>query len=96
MIAGTDFGVGGRTRLLADMQVDFPDDAAHKTIADRLIANGFDFKNYAEELPEGDCPYQVGQPEQCQPKDRGLCAPACSSPEFSGGAAEMVRSRRAG
>jgi hypothetical protein len=71
MIAGTDFGVGRRTRLLADMQVDFPDDAAHKTIADRLIAKGFDFKNYAEELPEGDCPYQVGKQNSANPKTGG-------------------------
>jgi acid phosphatase len=71
MIAGTDFGVSGRMRLLADMQVDFPDDAAHKTIADRLIANGFDFKNYAEELPEGDCPYQVGKQNNANPKTGG-------------------------
>jgi hypothetical protein len=59
MIAGTDFGVHGRGRLFADRQINFPDDAAHKTIADRLIANGLDFKNYAEELPEGNCPYRI-------------------------------------
>jgi hypothetical protein len=71
MIAGTDFGVGGRTRLLADMQIDFPDDAEHKTIADRLILNGLNFKNYAEELPERDCPYQVGKQNKANPKTGG-------------------------
>lgn len=59
MIAGTDFGVHDRSRFLRDSQVNFPDDAAHKTIADRLIASGLDFKNYAEELPEGNCPFQI-------------------------------------
>jgi hypothetical protein len=59
MVAGTDFGIHGRGRFLGDRQVNFPNDAAHKTIADRLIANGLDFKNYAEELPEGDCPYRI-------------------------------------
>ena len=37
----------------------FPNDAAHKTIADRLVASGLDFKNYAEELPDGNCPYRI-------------------------------------
>jgi acid phosphatase len=59
MVAGTDFGIHHRGRFLADRQVDFPNDAAHKTIADRLIASGLDFKNYAEELPEGDCPFRI-------------------------------------
>lgn len=59
MIAGTDFGIHGRGRFLADRQTNFPNDSAHKTIADRLIASGLDFKNYAEELPEGDCPYRI-------------------------------------
>jgi len=59
MIAGTDFGIHRRGRYFADRQVNFPNDAAHKTIADRLIASGLDFKNYAEELPEGDCPYRI-------------------------------------
>jgi Phosphoesterase family len=58
MIAGTDFGVH-EPRYTADRQVDFPDDAAHETIADRLVAKGLDFKNYAEELPEGNCPYRI-------------------------------------
>jgi hypothetical protein len=58
MVAGTDFGVH-RRRYLADRQVNFPNDSAHKTIADRLIASGLDFKNYAEELPEGPCPYRI-------------------------------------
>ena len=59
MVAGTDFGIHGRGRFLADRQVNFPNDPAHQTIADRLIASGLDFKNYAEELPEGDCPYRI-------------------------------------
>ena len=59
MVAGTDFGIHRRGRYLADKQVNFPNDAAHKTIADRLIAAGLDFKNYAEELPEGNCPYRI-------------------------------------
>ncbi|MGA8617840.1 MAG: alkaline phosphatase family protein [Candidatus Sulfotelmatobacter sp.] len=61
MIAGTDFGIHRHARFLADRQVNFPDDAAHKTIADRLIASGLDFKNYAEELPEGNCPYRIDE-----------------------------------
>jgi hypothetical protein len=59
MVAGTDFGIHRRGRFLADRQVNFPNDAAHKTIADRLIAGALDFKNYAEELPEGNCPYRI-------------------------------------
>jgi hypothetical protein len=59
MVAGTDFGIHGRGRLFADRQVNFPNDAAHKTIADRLLASGLDFKNYAEELPEGNCPFGI-------------------------------------
>jgi hypothetical protein len=59
MVAGTDFGTHQRDRFLADGQVNFPDDARHKTIADRLVAAGLDFKNYAEELPEGDCPFRI-------------------------------------
>lgn len=57
MVAGTDFDIHRRGRLLADNQVNFPDDAAHRTIADRLIAGGLDFKQYAEELPNGPCPW---------------------------------------
>jgi phosphoesterase family protein len=57
MVAGTDFGIHRRGRLLADNQVNLPADAAHQTIADRLIAAGLDFKQYAEELPEGTCPW---------------------------------------
>jgi len=57
MVAGTDFGIHNRGRLLADNQVNFPADAAHHTIADRLIAAGLDFKQYAEELPDGTCPW---------------------------------------
>jgi hypothetical protein len=59
MVAGTDFGIHSRGRLFADRQVNFSNDAAHETIADRLIASGLNFKNYAEEVPEGDCPYRI-------------------------------------
>lgn len=59
LVAGTDFGIHGKGRLFADNQVNFPDDAAHKTIADRLIAAGLDFKQYAEELPGGTCPWSI-------------------------------------
>jgi len=57
MVAGTDFGIHRRGRLLADNQVNLPADSAHETIADRLIASGLDFKQYSEELPEGTCPW---------------------------------------
>lgn len=59
MIAGTDFGLHRRGSYLGDRQVNFPNDAAHKTIADRLIAAGLDFKQYAEELPAGTCPWNI-------------------------------------
>lgn len=59
MIAGTDFGLHRRGSFLGDKQVNLPNDAAHKTIADRLIAAGLDFKQYAEELPEGPCPWNL-------------------------------------
>lgn len=59
MIAGTDFGVHRRGSYLGDKQVDFPDDSEHRTIADRLVAAGLDFKQYAEELPDATCPWQV-------------------------------------
>lgn len=59
MIAGTDFGIHNRGRYLADKQVNFPSDAGHTTIADRLIAAGLDFKQYAEELPDGTCPWNI-------------------------------------
>jgi Phosphoesterase family len=57
MVAGTDFGIHRRGRLLADNQVNLPNDAAHHSIADRLIAAGLDFKQYAEELPNETCPW---------------------------------------
>jgi hypothetical protein len=57
MVAGTDFDIHHRGRLLADNQVNLPADTAHHTIADRLIAAGLDFKQYAEELPDGTCPW---------------------------------------
>jgi hypothetical protein len=59
MIAGTDYGLHRRGSYLGDRQVNFPNDADHKTIADRLIAAGLDFKQYAEELPPGTCPWNI-------------------------------------
>ena len=59
MVAGTDFGIHRRGSFLGDKQVNFPNDAAHKTIADRLIASGLDFKQYAEEMPAGTCPWNI-------------------------------------
>ena len=59
MIAGTDYGLHRRGSYLGDRQVNFPSDADHKTIADRLIAAGLDFKQYAEELPPGTCPWNI-------------------------------------
>jgi hypothetical protein len=59
MVAGTDYGIHRRGSYLGDKQVNFPNDAEHKTIADRLVAAGLDFKQYAEELPEGTCPWNV-------------------------------------
>ena len=59
MIAGTDYGIHRRGSYLGDKQVNFPNDSAHQTIADRLIGAGLDFKQYAEELPQGPCPWNV-------------------------------------
>jgi phosphoesterase family protein len=59
MIAGTDFDIHRRGSYLGDKQVNFPDDSQHRTIGDRLIAAGLDFKQYAEELPEGTCPWNI-------------------------------------
>jgi hypothetical protein len=59
MIAGTDFGIHRRGSYLGDRQVNFPNDAEHRTIADRLIGSGLDFKQYAEEFPEGTCPWNI-------------------------------------
>ena len=59
MIAGTDFGLHRRGSLLGDLQVNLPSDSAHRTIADRLIAAGLDFKQYGEELPPGTCPWNI-------------------------------------
>ena len=59
MIAGTDFATHSRAHYLTDAQVNFPDDPAHRTIADRLISSGLDFKQYAEELPAGPCPWNL-------------------------------------
>ncbi len=57
MVAGTDFGIHRRGRYLADNQLNLPNDAAHRSIADRLIGAGLDFKQYAEELPNETCPW---------------------------------------
>jgi hypothetical protein len=59
MVAGTDFGIHRRGRYLSDMQINFPDDSRHKTLADRLIAADLEFKQYVEELPEGTCPWNM-------------------------------------
>lgn len=59
MIAGTDFGLHRRGSYWGDRQVNFPNDADHRTIADRLVAAGLDFKQYAEELPPGTCPWNI-------------------------------------
>lgn len=59
MIAGTDYGLHHRGSYLGDKQVNFPNDSDHKTIADRLVAAGLEFKQYAEELPEGTCPWNI-------------------------------------
>lgn len=59
MIAGTDYGIHRRGSFLGDKQINFPNDSEHKTIADRLIAAGLEFKQYAEELPEGPCPWNL-------------------------------------
>jgi phosphoesterase family protein len=71
MVAGTDFGIHGRGRMFADLQVDFPNDAAHHTIADRLIAVGLDFKAYAEELPPGTCPFHIHEQRAAKNKVGG-------------------------
>src|SRR5205814_3063257 len=68
MVAGTDFGIHKRGRFLADRQVNFPNDAAHKTIADSLIAAGLDFKSYAEELPDEPCPFRIDNQHAAQRK----------------------------
>ena len=59
MVAGTDFGTHRRAKMFGDKQVNFPADAAHKTIADRLTAAGLEWKNYAEELPDVPCPFRI-------------------------------------
>src|ERR1700722_3831150 len=59
MVAGTDFGVHKGGSFLGDRQKDFPSDGQHQTIADRLLAAGLDFKQYAEELPPGNCSWNV-------------------------------------
>jgi hypothetical protein len=59
MVAGTDYGIHRRGSYLGDKQVNFPGDAEHKTIADRMTTAGLDFKQYAEELPQGPCPWNV-------------------------------------
>jgi hypothetical protein len=69
MVAGTDFGIHHRGRLLADNQVNLPADSEHRTIADRLLAAGLDFKQYAEELPDQPCPWTFSS--QRMPDQRG-------------------------
>jgi len=59
MIAGTDFGLHRRGSYWGNQQVNFPDTVDHRTIADRLVAAGLDFKQYVEELPPGSCPWNV-------------------------------------
>jgi phosphoesterase family protein len=59
MIAGNDFGIHRRGSYIGDRQVNFPNDNEHRTIADRLVAAGLDFKQYAEELPPGPCPWNI-------------------------------------
>ena len=71
MVAGTDFGIHGRGRIFSDLQIDFPNNAAHKTIADRLVEAGLDFKAYAEELPEGTCPFHVHEQRVAKSKKGG-------------------------
>lgn len=66
MVAGTDFGIHNRPRYLADNQVNLPDDSEHRTIGDRLIAAGLDFKQYAEELPAGTCPWNLSSQHVAQ------------------------------
>ena len=68
MVAGTDFGIHRRGRYLADKQVNFSNDSDHKTIADRLIAAGLDFKQYSEELPEGTCPWNISSAHVAEKK----------------------------
>jgi Phosphoesterase family len=69
MVAGTDFDIHKGGSFLGDKQRDFPNDAGHRTIADRLLAAGLDFKQYAEELPEGNCPWSISK--QNVPDNRG-------------------------
>ncbi len=69
MVAGTDFDIHRGGSYMGDKQRDFPDDAEHKTIADRLVGAGLDFKQYAEELPPGNCPWSVNS--QRVPGDLG-------------------------
>jgi hypothetical protein len=59
MVAGTDYEIHKGGSFFGDRQRNFPNDAEHKTIADRLLAAGLDFKQYAEELPQGNCPWKV-------------------------------------
>lgn len=56
MIGGRSFSVH---QLNPDRQIDFPDDAEHRTIADLLGNDGW--KNYAENYPGGPRPCEVKQ-----------------------------------
>ncbi len=69
MVAGDDFGVHKGGSFLGDRVKDFPNDPQHRTIADRLLGAGLDFKQYAEELPAGNCPWNVVS--QMVPNHRG-------------------------
>jgi hypothetical protein len=59
MIAGTDFDIRLGGSYQGNEQRNFPDDDLHKTIADRLVAAGLDFKQYAEELPNYRCAWKL-------------------------------------
>jgi hypothetical protein len=66
MVAGSDFGTHNRPRYLADNQVNLPNDSVHRTVGDRLIEAGLDFKQYAEELPVGTCPWHLSSQHVAQ------------------------------
>ena len=78
--------------FLGDKQMNFPNDAEHHTIADRLIAAGLDFKQYAEELPGGTCPWNVSGVHVAEQPGQ-LCSPPRAVSQLPRGAGEVVRSR---
>ena len=69
MVAGTDYDIHKGGSFWGDRQKDFANDAVHRTIADRLLAAGLDFKQYVEELPPGNCPWSIVS--QREPDGRG-------------------------